>query len=191
MSEPQLTADFGAVLDANVLANFALCDLLLRLAETPRLYIPFWGEEILAETERTLTGKLGWPPKTAQGLLAEIRAHFPECLVAYPPELLQAFTNDPKDRHVLAAAVRSKSEVIVTLNLRHFRAADLAPWGVEAQHPQEFLLSLYDLNQSVVLARLIEAVEGRREDLPQRLGRLKKTVPAFAEQVAADLFISL
>lgn len=53
MSEPQLTADFGAVLDANVLANFALCDLLLRLAETPRLYIPFFSNEILIETRRS------------------------------------------------------------------------------------------------------------------------------------------
>ena len=73
MSELQLTADFGALLNANVLANFALCDLLLRLAETQRLYIPF-------------------------------------------------FSNDPKDRHVLAATVRSKSEAIVTFNLKHFRA---------------------------------------------------------------------
>ena len=83
MSEPQLTADFGAVLDANVLANFALCDLLLRLAETPRLYTPFFSDEILKETKRTLVGKLGWPPEIAEGLVSELRAHFPESLVTY------------------------------------------------------------------------------------------------------------
>jgi hypothetical protein len=116
--------------------------------------------------------------------------------VTYPQELLKAFSNDPKDRHVLAAAVRSKSEVIVTFNLKHFRASDLAPWGVEAQHPQEFLLLLYDLNKSGVLARLVEIVRQRRirqrrKDLAQQLSTLKKTVPAFAEQVAADLLIPL
>ena len=53
MNERELTADFGAVLDANVLANLPVCDLLLRLAETPRLYIPFFSEELLTEVERT------------------------------------------------------------------------------------------------------------------------------------------
>ena len=38
-----------AVIDANVLANFGVCDLLLRLAEPPRLFAPCWSEAILTE----------------------------------------------------------------------------------------------------------------------------------------------
>jgi len=38
------------VLDACVLANFSLCDTLLRLAEPPRLFEPKWTEEIISET---------------------------------------------------------------------------------------------------------------------------------------------
>ena len=49
------------VLDACVLANFSLCDTLLRLAEPPRLFEPKWSEEIIRETTRTLELKLGWP----------------------------------------------------------------------------------------------------------------------------------
>ena len=49
------------VLDACVLANFSLCDTLLRLAEPPRLYEPKWSAEIIRETTRTLESKLGWP----------------------------------------------------------------------------------------------------------------------------------
>src|SRR3981081_3756683 len=49
------------VLDACVLANFLLCDTLLRLAEPPRLFEPKWSEEIIRETTRTLELKLGWP----------------------------------------------------------------------------------------------------------------------------------
>ena len=49
------------VLDACVLANFSLCDTLLRLAETPSLYEPRWPAEFMAETVRTLESKLGWP----------------------------------------------------------------------------------------------------------------------------------
>ena len=49
------------VLDASVLANFSLCDTLLRLGEPPRLFEPKWAEEIIRETTRTLELKLGWP----------------------------------------------------------------------------------------------------------------------------------
>jgi hypothetical protein len=45
------------VLDACVLANFSLCDTLLRLAEPPRLYEPKWSEQIILETTRTLESK--------------------------------------------------------------------------------------------------------------------------------------
>lgn len=49
------------LLDACVLANFSLCDTLLRLAQPPGLYEPKWSEEIMRETTRTLEVKLGWP----------------------------------------------------------------------------------------------------------------------------------
>lgn len=44
-----MQADFQVVLDACVLANAGLCDLFLRLAEPPRLYLPLWSQEILDE----------------------------------------------------------------------------------------------------------------------------------------------
>lgn len=40
-------SDYKAVLDACVLVKACLRDTLLRLAEEPRLYIPFWSAEIL------------------------------------------------------------------------------------------------------------------------------------------------
>ena len=44
-----MRADFKVVLDACVLANFGVCDLLLRLAERPRLFLPCWSKEVLDE----------------------------------------------------------------------------------------------------------------------------------------------
>jgi hypothetical protein len=64
------------VLDACVLANFSLCDTLLRLAEPPRLFEPKWSEQIIQETTRTLELKLGWPSSLTTHLEAELRAHF-------------------------------------------------------------------------------------------------------------------
>ncbi len=56
-----MTADFPAVLDACVLVQAPLRDTLLRLAEPPRLYIPQWSDEIIAETVRTLKTGLACP----------------------------------------------------------------------------------------------------------------------------------
>ena len=66
------------VLDACVLANFSLCDTLLRLAEPPRLFEPKWSEEIIRETTRTLEGKLGWPNSLTAHFEKELRFHFKE-----------------------------------------------------------------------------------------------------------------
>ncbi len=58
-------ANYRVVLDACVLANHGVCDLFLRLAERPRLYLPTWSPGILEETTRTQVAKLKglmiWP----------------------------------------------------------------------------------------------------------------------------------
>jgi len=66
------------VLDACVLANYALCDTLLRLAEAPRLFEPKWSEEILQETMRVLERKFGWPAALTARFQHALQAHFAE-----------------------------------------------------------------------------------------------------------------
>jgi len=44
-------ADYRISMDACVLANFGVCDLLLRLSERPRLIVPHWSADVLAETQ--------------------------------------------------------------------------------------------------------------------------------------------
>src|SRR5215471_1223503 len=101
------------VLDACVLANFALCDTLLRLAEPPRLFEPKWSEEIIRETTRTLQSKLEWPASLAAYFESELHAHFSEAwIIDYEP-LIPQMTNHKKDRHVVAAAVRGEASIIV------------------------------------------------------------------------------
>ena len=56
-----MRADFDVLIDACVLANHGVCDLLLSLAERPRLFVPHWTAKILREVERTHREKLGWP----------------------------------------------------------------------------------------------------------------------------------
>ena len=59
---------------------------------------------------------------------------------------------DPNDVHVLAAAVAGHADCIVTANLRHFPNAVLRPYGIEAIHPDDFLIAQLDLDEFAALA---------------------------------------
>lgn len=77
----------------------------------------------------------------------------PDGLVTGHESLIAGLTlPDPDDRHVLAAAIRCGAGVIVTFNKRDFPTETLAPFGVEVQHPDEFIDNLFDLDQAVVVA---------------------------------------
>src|SRR5438477_3022186 len=53
---------------------------------------------------------------------------------------------DPKDRHVLAAALACVADVIVTINTSDFPADVLSPFGVTAVLPDTFVTQLAESN---------------------------------------------
>jgi predicted nucleic acid-binding protein len=167
------------VLDACVLANFSLCDTLLRLAEPPRLFEPKWSEELIRKTTRTLELKLGWPSALTAHLETELCAHFSEAWIGGYESLIPRMTNDEKDRHVAAAAVHGKAPIIVTFNLRHFRPEHLEPWGIRALHPQSFLIEIFRQEQALVTMKLEQQAGDRGRSLRQLLDILNATVPDF------------
>ncbi len=118
-----MRADYRAVLDACVLIPMPLADSLLRMAEAPRLYLPKWSQTIMDEVTGNPIAKWGLAPEKARRRELELRRHFPEAWVEGFDAFIAAMTNDPGDRHVLAAAVRSHSGLIVTYNRRHFPPA--------------------------------------------------------------------
>ena len=69
--------------------------------------------------------------------------------------LVPAMANDEKDRHVLAAAVVSDAQAVVTLNLKDFPVEACEPFAIEPLHPDVFLIDLYNLDAQEVF----EAVE--------------------------------
>lgn len=182
-----MRADFRVVLDACVLANFGVANLLLLLAEKPRLYLPVWSEEILAETQTTQQKHLRWPPELAETFGSEMRRVFPESLTAGFAHLLSHCTNDEKDRHVLACAIQSKAEIILTFNLRHFPEAALKRWGVQALHPQDYLLTLFALEPLHVMHQLGGIAEKRGCTLEDHLIDLGKFLPQFSARLLDEL----
>ena len=89
-------------------------------------------------------------------------SHVRDCLVTgYEPLIDTIELPDPNDRHVVAAAITSGASLIVTFNLKDFPGSILSPLEIEAQHPDEFISHLIDLNA----AKVCEAASKHRKSL--------------------------
>lgn len=88
--------------------------------------------------------RISAPTQKATNLEQVMKIAFPQAMVEAPIELERVMTNDPKDRHVVAAAVIAKAEIIVTSNLADFNAEALIPWNIKANSPDNFLCDLFD-----------------------------------------------
>lgn len=186
-----MRADFSVVLDACVLAEAAVSDLFLRLAEEPRLLSPKWSDSIWKETRRTYIERLGWPEELANSRILAATEAFPEAMVFGSEHLIPACTNHPDDRHVLAVAIHSKSETIVTFNERDFKRESLHPWGISAVHPAAFLSVLDDLDSAAVTSALHSMAAKSNRSLPEMLARLSWSVEPFSAYVARHLSLDL
>jgi len=191
MPAPPLTGNFSVVLDACVLWPASLRDTLLRLAESPRQFIPKWTDEIWGEVTRNLEARRGLTSGQISHLLEQVHEHFPEARVVGHEKLIDLMTNDPKDRHVLAAAVKCGAQVIVTFNLKDFPLSALREWDIEAQHPDDFLIYQYDLNAPVVISKLHVQAETIGHSFTDLLRTLHKGVPRFAMAIANALEIEV
>lgn len=131
---------YTALLDASVLYPAPTRDVLLELAVTD-LYRAKWTADIHKEWIEALLRNEPERSRTAlertRGLMDKAAR---DCLVIGYESLIPALTlPDPGDRHVLAAAIIGRCDVIVTANLKDFPEIVLAPFGIKAQHPDDFL----------------------------------------------------
>jgi predicted nucleic acid-binding protein len=109
-------SSFGVILDACVLYPMYLRDTLLRAAEAG-LYRVQWSADILDEMSRNIVASGHATRERVDRLLAMMRGAFPEAEVTGHQLLIGSMLNDPKDRHVTAAAVACGAHVIVTVDL--------------------------------------------------------------------------
>ncbi|MDR3688403.1 MAG: hypothetical protein P4L46_03420 [Fimbriimonas sp.] len=186
-----MKADFPVLLDACVLAESAVSDLFLRLSEEPRLLLPKWTKEIWTEARRTWTERLGWPLEIADRRIQAATEYFPEAMVTGYDSLVASCENHEEDKHVLAAAIRCGAETIVTFNVKDFTPKALAPWGITAAHPADYLKVLFDHDGAAVTTALhgMSAKAGR--SLPEMLARLAWYVKPFTIHVASTLAIDV
>ena len=82
-------------------------------------------------------------------------------VIGYESLIPRLDLHDLNDRHVLAAAIQSKADFIITFNLRDFPTSVLANYGVEAIHPDEFILDLIDIDS----AKVCQSAQNQRKTL--------------------------
>ncbi|CAP63773.1 conserved hypothetical protein (plasmid) [Cupriavidus taiwanensis LMG 19424] len=152
-----MTSNFAVVYDACVLYPAPLRDLLMRLALTD-LYRAKWTNQIHDEWVRNLLARR---PELSADRLAGTRElmnrSVRDSLVFGYEHLIESIElPDPDDRHVVAAAIHSGSEAIITFNMKDFPEAALKEFNVEAIHPDDFVVDLFDLNAGKVLAAVAD-----------------------------------
>jgi hypothetical protein len=107
-----------------------------------------------------------------------MNAHVRDALVTEFETLIDILAlPDPNDRHVLAAAIKGRSDLIVTSNIRHFPSSSLQLWGIEAQHPDEFLTNQFHLSQPVFL-QAVRTVRLRLKNPPKSVDDYLDTLRA-------------
>lgn len=178
---------YTVVFDACVLYPAPLRDLLLRLSITG-LFSAKWTDMIheewirnLSKNRPELASKL---PRTKELMNKAV----PDALVTNYESLIDELElPDVDDRHVLAAAIRSGAQAIITFNLKDFPEEILGLYGIEAIHPDAFIEYQLDLHQGAV----ITAAKQHRESLKNPAKSADDYIDTLAAQglaISADRF---
>ncbi len=169
------------IYDACVLYPFSLRDLLIELAMPQYgLFQAKWTLRIEDEWQRNLIKNF---PDIDAAKLSQIAGKMknavPNCIVSNYEKLEAGLVlPDADDAHVLAAAIRSKSQAIITSNLRHFPSSTLAEFDIEAIHPDVFLVNQFDLSNAKVLDAL--------KNIRARLNRPPYTAKEYLDRLAVN-----
>lgn len=155
---------YTALIDACSLADTLRRNLLLTLAEAGFFRVR-WSAPIMEETERAIA-KIARRKglQDAEVRAARARAHmeraFPEASVDDFALWLDAaaLLPDAGDRHVVAAALKTQAQTIVTENLSDFPHEALDPLRIEARPADDFIADTIALD----IGRAVPAIRAMR-----------------------------
>jgi len=149
-----------------------------------------WSEDIHDEwTSALLKDRADLTAKQLRRTCDLMNAAVPDAIVEGHHCLIDGLAlPDPNDRHVLAAAIHSGADAIVTFNLRDFPPAVMEQFNLEVLHPDDFIQFQYDFNNAAVIIAARRCRERLRKP-PQSVAeyldtlaqqRLPKTVSLLA-----------
>lgn len=175
------------VLDTATLVPATLRDTLLRMARE-QVFTPYWSEDTLVELERTLIQKLNIQKNKVDYLIQNMQNAFSRRTVLKQDykTLLPQMQNDPKDRHVLAAAVITKASIIVTPNLKDFPTTALQSLNIQALSPDDFLEQIFT-ESSATLVQVIQKQAQALKNPPMTAVEILETLKIHAPKTVALL----
>ncbi|MEL6204713.1 MAG: PIN domain-containing protein [Pseudomonadota bacterium] len=177
-----------AVLDACVLYPTVMREVLLAVAARG-LFQPLWSARLLEEWARAAARRGALDEAQARGEIALVRAAWPRAEVPVADGLeARLWLPDDGDVHVLATAVASSADLIVTVNAKDFPRSVLAEEGVGRVDPDAFLMDLWQGAPDAVAAAA-EGVRARAEAMdaaPSEIRALlkKARLPRLAKALA-------
>jgi predicted nucleic acid-binding protein len=152
---------FTCILDANVIYPLWIRDLLLWFAHHD-LYTPKWSQHLFDEWFEVMIRK-GVSEAEAKKRTSMVNEAFPDALVQNYEPLIETLTlPDTKDRHVLAAAIKTNANLIVTNNLKHFPIDYLSSFGLSAKDADDFLTDIIDLNHNASIKAFRDLVMNKK-----------------------------
>ncbi len=176
---------YTVIFDACVLYPAPLRDFLLRLSITG-LFSAKWTDQIHDEwTRNVLKSRPELDDKLIRTRKLMNRAVPDSLITGYELLIENLKLPDEDDRHVLAAAIRSSAQAIITFNLKDFPDDVLAQYGIEAMHPDVFIEHQLDLHQGAVIATAKQHREALKNP-PKTVDQYIETLAAQGLAISAD-----
>ena len=146
------------LLDACTLYPAALRDVLMRMA-LHRLIQARWTDAIHDEwINAVLRNRPDLSREKLQRTRELMDMHAEDSLVTgYEPKIHELELPDANDRHVLAAAIKAKAEIILTWNTKDFPEAKLKPHGIHAETPDHLVSRILEAHQETLILVLRQA----------------------------------
>ncbi len=121
-----------------------------------------WSKHIFDEWADVMRRK-GLPDAEISKRTNKANLAFPDALVEnYEPLISGLELPDEKDNHVLAAAIKTNANIIVTNNLKDFPNDYLSRFGLAAKGVDDFIIDIIDLNQEQAVIAFRRLVLNRR-----------------------------
>lgn len=152
---------FKCVLDTNVIYPIEIRDLLFWFAYYD-MYTPKWSEHIFDEWKSVMKRK-EIEDREIERRTQKANLAFPDAMVKNYSGLIEGLDlPDPKDRHVLAAAIKTNANIIVTNNIKDFPEDYLLSFGLYVKTADDFFTDIIDLNTEKAIKAFRELVLNRR-----------------------------
>ena len=151
------------VLDACVLYPAPVRDLLLSLA-FEGLFEPKWSKRINEEWKRNLlANRVDIKKEKLVDTINSMNLAFPFANTSHFNKITKSVDlPDKNDNHVLACGIKSKSQFIITSNLKDFPNRILNEYNITAIHPDKFILNVIKSDEEssiIAFTRLIERLK--------------------------------